>query len=132
MNTNRRKPFQTAALGLSLLLPVAARAEDWPQFRGPNRDGVGNETGHLKSFPADGLKIRWRKRVSWAWSSPVVGQGRVFLTDAKWQQPAARERIHCFEESTGKLLWIYAYEVNRYFFARSDEELVCASLAANR
>jgi hypothetical protein len=119
LTINRRKPFQTAALGLSLLLPVAVRADDWAQFGGPNRDGAWNETGLLKSFPADGLKIRWRKPVSWGWSSPVVVQGRVFLTDAKWHQPAARERIHCLEETTGKLLWSYAYEVTHPSAAES-------------
>src|SRR5437660_1242067 len=61
-----------AALGLSLLLPVAMQAEDWPQFRGPNRDGVWNESGILERFPAEGLKIRWRAPVGPGWSSPVV------------------------------------------------------------
>ena len=40
-----------AALGLSFLLPFAARADDWPQWRGPNRDSVWNETGIMESFP---------------------------------------------------------------------------------
>ncbi|MHB8521608.1 MAG: hypothetical protein ACYDH9_12735 [Limisphaerales bacterium] len=53
----------------------------------------------MKSFPADGLKIRWRKPVGWGWSSSVVTHGRVFLTDAELLKPAARERIHCFEET---------------------------------
>ncbi len=40
-----------AALGLLLSLP--AQAEDWPQFHGPNRDNAWNETGILKTSPAD-------------------------------------------------------------------------------
>src|SRR5687767_8454556 len=103
--------FPMAALGLSFLLPSAVRSEDWPQWRGPNRDGVWNENGLLQTFPADGLKIRWRAPVAWGWSSPVVAQGRVFVTDAELLKPSARERIHCFEETTGKRLWTYAYEV---------------------
>src|SRR5439155_18807296 len=35
---------------LALLLPLAVPAEDWPQFRGPNRDSVWNETGTIESF----------------------------------------------------------------------------------
>ncbi len=100
-----------AALTLPFLLAVAAEAGDWPQWRGPNRDGAWNETGLLESFPADGLKIRWRKPVAWGWSSPVVVEGRVFLTDAELQRPSAKERIHCFEEATGEPLWTYAYPV---------------------
>jgi len=41
--------FQTAALAL---LSLTGQAADWPQWRGPNRDGAWNETGILKSFPA--------------------------------------------------------------------------------
>ena len=101
-----RDPIRVlAALGWSLLLPLAMRAEDLPQWRGPNRDGVWNETGILESFPRDGLKVRWRKPVGLGWSSPVVAQGRVFLTDAQLLKPSAKERLHCFEETTGELLW---------------------------
>ncbi|HMJ65983.1 MAG TPA: PQQ-binding-like beta-propeller repeat protein, partial [Candidatus Binatia bacterium] len=106
---NFRKCLQTAALGM--LLPVAARAADWPQFRGPNRDNVWNETGILKRFPADGLKIRWRVPVGPGWSSPVVVRGRVYLTDMRLEKPRAWERIQCFKESTGKLLWSHASEL---------------------
>jgi outer membrane protein assembly factor BamB len=95
----------TAVLGLSLLLSIPAGGADWPQWRGPNRDNVWNETGILKSFPAEGLKIRWRVPVGPGWSSPVVVQGRVFLTDMRLEKPRAWERIQCFKESTGKLLW---------------------------
>jgi len=38
-------------------------AADWPQFRGPNRDGRWEERGILESFPRQGLKIRWRRPV---------------------------------------------------------------------
>jgi outer membrane protein assembly factor BamB len=99
------------ALTLSLLLAVAVRAEDWPQFRGPNRDGVWNETGILQSFPTGGLKVRWRQPVGVGWSSPVVAQGRVFVTDALLQKPSVKERVHCFDEATGKPLWTCAYDV---------------------
>jgi outer membrane protein assembly factor BamB len=99
-------------VGIALLLGVcAARAGDWPQWRGPNRDGVWNETGLLKTFPKDGLKIRWRAPVGGGWSSPVVAQGRVFLADAQLLKPKAKERVLCFDEATGKPLWTFAYDV---------------------
>jgi outer membrane protein assembly factor BamB len=96
---------------LGLLLSFALRADDWPQFRGPNRDSDWNETGILKTFPTEGLKIRWRTPVGPGWSSPVVVRGRVYLTDMRSEKPRAWERIRCFEESTGKPLWSYASEL---------------------
>lgn len=100
-----------ASSALLLSGPAPVQSEDWPQFRGPNRDGVWNETGILQTFLAEGLKVRWRKPVGAGWSSPVVAQGRVFLTDAQLQKPSVRERIHSFEEATGQPLWTYAYDV---------------------
>src|SRR5262249_38804568 len=41
-----------AALTLPFLLPALLRADDWPQWRGPNRDGVWGENGILETFPA--------------------------------------------------------------------------------
>jgi outer membrane protein assembly factor BamB len=101
----------TAALTLPLLLGVAVRAEDWPQWRGPNRDGVWGETGVLESFPADGLTVRWRASVGWGFSSPVVAKGRVYLADSEATKPKAKERVHCFDETTGKELWTHVYDV---------------------
>src|SRR5438105_4792973 len=105
------KALLALTLSLSLVPFAVLRAEDWPQWRGPNRDGVWSETGILESFPAEGLKVRWRAPVGWGWSSPVVAQGRVYLADAKVVPPKPQERLHCFDEATGKALWTHAYEV---------------------
>jgi outer membrane protein assembly factor BamB len=102
--------YSLLALTLSVLLSAALRADDWPQWRGPNRDGVCGETGLLQSFPAEGLKVRWRVPVGWGFSSPVVAQGRVYLADSELVKPRAKERLHCFDESTGKALWTHVYE----------------------
>src|SRR5204863_10207908 len=91
-------------VGLLFAAIVAPRvlATDWPQFRGPHRDGNWEETGILESFPRDGLKIHWRHAVGGGWASPVVAQGRVFVFDVELTKPSARERLHCFDERTGK------------------------------
>src|SRR5437773_8518221 len=86
-----------------LLMTCGAMAADWPQFRGPNRDGRWEETGILESFPRDDLKIRWRHPVGGGFSSPVVSHGRVFVSDVELVKPSPRERVHCFEEKTGKV-----------------------------
>ena len=49
----------TVALSATLIAG-AARADDWPQWLGPQRDAVWRETGIVKSFPAEGLPKRWR------------------------------------------------------------------------
>src|SRR5206468_559788 len=99
-----------------LLIPMGKRvprhdrpthADDWPQWRGPHLDGVWSETGIVQSFPPEGVKIRWRAAVGWGYSSPVVARGRVFLTDSELNKPKAKERVHCFDEATGKPLWTY-------------------------
>jgi outer membrane protein assembly factor BamB len=104
-------PMVRLTAALALLLSPAMSAEDWPQFRGPNRDGVWNETGILQTFPAEGLKVRWRAPVGRGWSSPVVAQGRVYVTDVQLARPTAKERVLCFDEANGKLLWTHQYAV---------------------
>lgn len=96
---------------LSALLTVA-RGDDWPQWRGSNRDGVWREEGIIETFPAEGLKILWRAPVGLSWSSPVIAEGRVFVTDAELKAPKAQERVHCFDAKSGKALWTYSYAVS--------------------
>ncbi len=98
------------ASALMLGLAVAAHADDWPQFRGPGRDGHWNETGILETFPHEGLKIRWRRPVGGGFSSPVVAQGRVFVFDVELTKPTSRERVHCFDAKTGHVLWAFGYQ----------------------
>lgn len=95
---------------VSLLSAVSVWADDWPQWRGPTRDGAWTEQGILRSFPAGGLKFLWRAEVGPGLSSPIVAQGRVFLTDVQLTRPTTKERVHCFEAATGKPLWTYAYD----------------------
>ena len=72
-------------LAILLLTAVAwvAQAEDWPQWRGPRRDGVWRDTGLGRTFPTNGLPVRWRAPVSYGFSSPVIAKGRVYVTDAQ-------------------------------------------------
>jgi outer membrane protein assembly factor BamB len=102
---------------------ITVSAEDWPQWLGPRRDGVWRETGILKEFPTNGLKFRWRAPVGAGYSGPSVAEGRVFLTDRqlapKTSNPsdpfhrgmiAGSERVLCFNEADGKLLWKHEYD----------------------
>src|SRR5438128_3890497 len=56
-------------------------ADDWPQWRGPTRDGVWREKGLVEKFDEPDLKIQWRVPISNGYSGPTVANGRVYLTD---------------------------------------------------
>jgi outer membrane protein assembly factor BamB len=96
-------------IAVVLLAAMPVRADDWPQWRGPNRDGVWRETGILAAIPESGVTVRWRARIGNGYSGPVVAQGRVFVTDHLLRPEV--ERVVCFEEATGKPLWTHSYPV---------------------
>ncbi len=74
---------------------------DWPQWRGPNRDGISSETGLLKTWPASGPKVLWRAGSGEGYSGIVVSQGRGFTSYGVGNN----EVVVAFEASTGKELW---------------------------
>ncbi|MBI2827009.1 MAG: PQQ-like beta-propeller repeat protein [Planctomycetia bacterium] len=88
---------------------IIASADDWPQWRGPNRDGVWRETGILEKFPAGSLKIRWRAPIGSGYCGPTVADGRVYVTD-RVDLPKQIERVHCFGWETGKEIWSHQYD----------------------
>jgi outer membrane protein assembly factor BamB len=92
-----------------LLSVLAARAEDWPQWRGTNRDGVWHESGLVEEFASKELKPKWRVEVGAGYCGPTVASGRVYVMD-RITKPASIERIHCFDEQSGKILWSYEYD----------------------
>jgi hypothetical protein len=102
-----RSSARTLTLCVSLLATAAGRGEDWPQWRGPNRDGLWRETGILAAIPEAGLKIRWRARIGAGYSGPVVAQGRVFVADHQLRPEV--ERVLCFDEASGKPIWVHSY-----------------------
>ncbi len=76
---------------LSLTSPL--RGDDWPQWRGPTRDGVWREDGLVDKFASDELKITWRQPIGSGYSGPTVADGRVFVTD-RVVEPEQIERVH--------------------------------------
>lgn len=99
------------------------RADDWPQWLGPQRDGVWREKGILQKFPKDGPTVRWRVPVGGGFSGPAVANARVFLTERKVKQGAPGqanpfdrgridgiERVLCLDEKDGRVLWQHEYD----------------------
>src|SRR3989442_1681506 len=66
---------------LAILPSAAARADDWPQWLGPQRDGIWREKGIVEKFPKDGLKERWHADVGMGYAGPAVAGGKVYVTD---------------------------------------------------
>ena len=89
--------------------PFAASADDWPQWRGANRDGIWLETGLVEKFAGDKLQLRWRIPVASGYSGPTVADGRVYITD-RLVEPKQVERVHAFDWRDGKQLWTHAYD----------------------
>lgn len=60
---------------------IASPEPDWPQWRGPRRDGVCDEKGLLSSWPQNGPKLRWKiSGLGTGWSSPIVVGERLYIT----------------------------------------------------
>ncbi|MEX2112035.1 MAG: PQQ-binding-like beta-propeller repeat protein [Pirellulales bacterium] len=89
--------------------PSQSIADEWPQWRGPQRDGVWREEGLLDKFAADEIKITWRQPISSGYSGPTVSGGRVFVTD-RIVEPKQIERVLAFDEKTGQPLWTHTYD----------------------
>jgi hypothetical protein len=63
---------------------VPSKPGDWPQWRGPNRDGISLDTGLLKEWPSDGPPVLWQENsVGIGYSSISVkdGPSRMYLRD---------------------------------------------------
>jgi outer membrane protein assembly factor BamB len=80
---------------------------DWPQWRGPNRDGASTETGLLTEWPKDGPPIMWQAKTGEGFASVVVAAGRAYTIF----QDGRRETVACWDAVTGKEIWRFGYEV---------------------
>ena len=85
-----------------LLLHGTIVASDWPQWRGPNRDGTWTETGILSSFPSTGLIPKWKVPVGFGYSTPIIANGKLYLSDLVVEKPIVHERVLCFNARSGK------------------------------
>jgi outer membrane protein assembly factor BamB len=104
----RTRLLCSLAAALLLALPLTAqdpnrkRAHDWPQWRGPNRDGVSKETGLLKRWPEGGPKLLWAaKGIGRGYSSVAVASGRIFTVSDRNRDCV----VIALDEATGKELW---------------------------
>jgi outer membrane protein assembly factor BamB len=96
------KRFVPPCVVAACVLAFAARADDWPQWRGPDRTGVSRETGLLKEWPKDGPKLLWElKNIGGGYSTPaVVGERLYLMADHKGE-----ESVLAFAVKDGTKAW---------------------------
>lgn len=99
------KPILRLVALLVLLSPVLA-AQDSPQFRGPNRDGIFPETGLMKSWPEGGPKLLWTADgLGLGYASVSVAGDKLYVTGRN----ADNDGVFYALDNAGAILWSYTY-----------------------
>ena len=89
----------------AVAVTASLTAKDWPQWRGPDHNGISTEKGWLDQWPASGPAIAWRAQVGLGFSSFVVAEGRAFTAG----HAEEKDTVFCFDTNTGKVVWKHAY-----------------------
>jgi len=94
-----------AAAWIVVLAAGAHLAADWPQFLGPQRNGVYTGAPIATAWPASGPKKLWEKRVGQGFAGPVVAGGRTIL----FHRVGSEEVVDAFDAQSGEPRWHFAY-----------------------
>jgi outer membrane protein assembly factor BamB len=84
---------------------VTAEGADWPNFRGPNHNGISTETGWSATWPKDGPKVLWKATLGTGFCSIAVSGGRAYSMG----NVDNKDILYCFDASTGKEIWKQSY-----------------------
>src|SRR2546423_4446141 len=84
-------------------LALAAVAADWPQWRGPHRDGVSQETGLLQEWPKNGPKLLWQlDDIGDGYATPAVVGARIYMLSSRGFED---EFVQALSVTDGKPQW---------------------------
>lgn len=110
--TQRVRDGLVLATVAALLTQVCA--EDWPHWRGPNRNGVSSEFEFRIDWPPEGPTTTWKAKVGVGFSSVAVAKGRAFTIGNRENI----DTVFCFDAQTGETLWTHSYKapLNDKFF----------------
>src|SRR4051812_43354306 len=86
-------------------LGTAAGADDWPQWRGPARNGISSESGWLSQWPPAGPRGVWSVKVGEGYASVAVVGGRVYTSGNANNQ----DTVYCLNAGSGTPIWKYSY-----------------------
>ena len=98
------------AVGLEAQGPRRVMLGDWPEMRGPNRDGISKETGLPDKWALNGENFLWRAPYGGR-STPIVMGNRVFVQNPVGRGAELQERIMALDADTGKLVWEYRFNI---------------------
>ncbi len=90
---------------VGLVFQATAIASDWPQFLGPNRNGVYEGAELAASWPSAGPTVVWQKAVGHGFSGPVVAEHKLIL----FHRVGEQEMVECLDATTGSNAWRFAY-----------------------
>lgn len=102
-------PPVIAGIFLACAAPTNGQAQQWPQWRGPQRDGVLRHDYRSDEFPENGFELLWEAPLGPGYTSPVVADDRVFVMD-RIVKPEQQERVVCFDAVSGNQLWEHTYD----------------------
>lgn len=98
--------FRAACLLSILCFAVLAHGADWPNWRGPNHDGISTEKGWRFVWPAAGPARLWNANVGTGFASVTVSDGRVFTMGNEGNT----DTIFCLDAETGSEEWTFPYK----------------------
>ena len=123
---NPRSPFLPAVCA-SLLASSLGLADDWPQYRGANHDGISTEVIRT-NWTAQAPKLLWKVPLGQAWSSLTVQGGKVFTQVERSYASELREFCVALDANTGREIWATDVEkadyLNGYDGPRSTPSVV--------
>jgi outer membrane protein assembly factor BamB len=105
---NRISQFLTISVFLAVLAPVMA--SDWPDWRGPARDGVSSEKNLPEKWALTGENLAWKVPYGGR-SAPIVMGDRVYVQNTAGKGALEQERVMALSAETGKVLWEHRFNV---------------------
>ncbi len=106
----RRAPWLVRLVLMAGLAAASGPGGDWPDWRGPKRDGTSPETDLPSSWSPSGENLLWKAPYPGR-STPVILGDRLYAFNAAGEGASLQERVLCLDAATGKLIWEYRYNV---------------------
>ncbi|NQU85431.1 MAG: PQQ-like beta-propeller repeat protein [Mariniphaga sp.] len=83
------------------------KAQNWPQFLGPERNSTSEQKNLLRTWPESGPEVLWTADLGIGYGGPVVKDGKIYLLD---RDDEVGDKLRCFDLANGKELWKFEYD----------------------